>query len=86
MGIPADEGEWSPRLRMYFKAIQQYHARPKDTHLGELMVTNLSSFPSALTVIPVPGAAESAPEARLRGRTSFVCRGGSDVSTWTGQP
>ncbi|KAL2260803.1 hypothetical protein VTK26DRAFT_5101 [Humicola hyalothermophila] len=52
--IPADEGDWSPRLRVYFKAIHQYHARPKDTEIGELMVTNLSSFPSALTVIPVP--------------------------------
>lgn len=55
LGVPADEGEWSPRLRIYFKAISQFHARPKDTPLGMLMVTNLSSFPSALTVIPVPG-------------------------------
>ena len=54
LGIPADEKEWSPRLKIYFKAIQQYHARPKETPLGELMVTNLSSFPSALTVISVP--------------------------------
>ncbi|KAI1081980.1 hypothetical protein F5B20DRAFT_533971 [Whalleya microplaca] len=54
LGVPADENDWSPKLRIYFKAIQQYHARPKDTSLGELMVTNLSSFPSALTVIPVP--------------------------------
>ncbi|KAI1267694.1 hypothetical protein F5Y18DRAFT_378463 [Xylariaceae sp. FL1019] len=55
LSVPADEKAWSPRLRVYFKAIQQYHARPKETELGELMVTNLSSFPSALTVIPVPG-------------------------------
>jgi hypothetical protein len=54
LGVPADEKEWSPRLRVYFKAIQQYHARPKETELGELMVTNLSSFPSALTVIAIP--------------------------------
>ncbi|KAI0126474.1 hypothetical protein BJ170DRAFT_407232 [Xylariales sp. AK1849] len=54
LSVPEDESEWSPRLRVYFKAIQQYHARPKETTLGELMVTNLSSFPSALTVIPVP--------------------------------
>lgn len=54
MAIPADERDWSPRLRIYFKAIHDYHARPKETPLGELMVTNLSSFPSALTVIPVP--------------------------------
>lgn len=54
LAVPADEKDWSPRLKVYFKAIQQYHARPKDTELGELMVTNLSSFPSALTVISVP--------------------------------
>lgn len=54
LGVPADEESWSPRLRVYFKAIAQFHARPKETPLGMLMVTNLSSFPSALTVIPVP--------------------------------
>jgi hypothetical protein len=54
LSVPADEKEWSPRLRVYFKAIHQYHARPKETPLGELMITNLSSFPSALTVISVP--------------------------------
>ncbi|KAL2155196.1 hypothetical protein VTH82DRAFT_3872 [Thermothelomyces myriococcoides] len=52
--VPADEEEWSKRLKAYYKAIHQYHARPKETEVGELMVTNLSSFPSALTVIPVP--------------------------------
>ncbi|KAK4241811.1 hypothetical protein C8A03DRAFT_29977 [Achaetomium macrosporum] len=52
--VPADNKDWSPMLRAYFKAIHQYHARPKETEVGELMVTNLSSFPSALTVIPVP--------------------------------
>ncbi|KAK3329071.1 hypothetical protein B0H66DRAFT_540180 [Apodospora peruviana] len=52
--VPEEEKEWSRRLGVYFKAIQQYHARPKETEIGELMVTNLSSFPSALTVIAVP--------------------------------
>lgn len=52
--IPSEEKDWSSRLRLYFNAIQQYHARPKETDIGELMVTNLSSFPSALTVIAVP--------------------------------
>ncbi|CAP59846.1 uncharacterized protein PODANS_1_1740 [Podospora anserina S mat+] len=52
--IPGEEKDWSPRLRLYFSAIQHYHARPKETDIGELMVTNLSSFPSALTVIAVP--------------------------------
>ena len=55
LSVPADENAWSSRLRVFFKAIQQYHARPKETKFGELMVTNLSSFPSAFTVIPVPG-------------------------------
>lgn len=55
LSVPADEKAWSSRLRIYFKAIHQYHARPRKTDLGELMVTNLSSFPSALTVISVPG-------------------------------
>lgn len=55
LSVPADEKAWSSRLRVYFKAIHQYHARPRNTDLGELMVTNLSSFPSALTVISVPG-------------------------------
>ncbi len=54
LAVPAEEKDWSPRLRVYFKAIQQYHARPRETELGELMVTNLSSFPSALTVIATP--------------------------------
>lgn len=54
LSVPAEEELWSSRLRVYFKAISQFHARPKETPLGMLMVTNLSSFPSALTVIPVP--------------------------------
>ncbi|KAK3488636.1 hypothetical protein B0T13DRAFT_406293 [Neurospora crassa] len=52
--VTKEDKGWSQRLEAYFKAIQQHHARPKETELGELMVTNLSSFPSALTVIPVP--------------------------------
>lgn len=54
LSVPTNEEEWSPRLRVYFKAIAKYHARKKDTPLGALMVTNLSGFPSALTVILVP--------------------------------
>ncbi|KAH8883662.1 hypothetical protein GQ53DRAFT_427388 [Thozetella sp. PMI_491] len=53
LSVPADEKDWSPRLRVYFRAVQQY-ARPKETEMGDLMVTNLSSFPSAYTVIPIP--------------------------------
>ncbi|KAK7402799.1 hypothetical protein QQX98_011455 [Neonectria punicea] len=54
LSVPADENLWPLKLRVYFKAIQKFHARPKQTSMGELMVTNLSSFPSALTVILVP--------------------------------
>ncbi|KAI4088275.1 MAG: hypothetical protein LQ344_006189 [Seirophora lacunosa] len=54
LSVPTNEDEWSPRLRVYFKAIARYHAREKETPLGTLMVTNLSGFPSALTVILVP--------------------------------
>lgn len=54
LSVPTDERAWSPRLRMYFDAVKQYHARKKETPLGTVMVTDLSAFPSALTVIPVP--------------------------------
>jgi hypothetical protein len=54
ISVPADESKWSPPLRMYFKALDQYHARRKETSFGTLMITNLSAFPSSLTVIPVP--------------------------------
>lgn len=55
LSVPIDESTWSPRLRVYFKALNQYHARRRETPLGVLMVTNLSGFPSSLTVISVPG-------------------------------
>lgn len=54
LSVPTDEDEWSPRLRVWFKALAKYHARKKETPFGTLMITNLSGFPSALTVIPVP--------------------------------
>ena len=54
LSVPTNEELWSPRLRVYFQAITKYHARRKETPLGTLMVTNLSVFPSALTVIAVP--------------------------------
>lgn len=54
LSVPTDESTWSPRLRVYFRALNQYHARRRDTPLGVLMVTNLSGFPSSLTVVPVP--------------------------------
>ena len=54
LSVPTDENAWSPRLRVYLSAIKKYHARAKETQLGTLMVTNLSNFPSSLTVIHVP--------------------------------
>jgi len=54
LSVPTNEDAWSPRLRVYLKAITKYHARKKETSLGTLMVTNLNGFPSALTVIAVP--------------------------------
>ncbi|KAK4950920.1 hypothetical protein LTR10_010913 [Elasticomyces elasticus] len=55
LSVPRDESTWSPRLKIYFRALNQYHARRRETDLGVLMVTSLPSFPSSLTVIPVPG-------------------------------
>lgn len=54
LSVPTDESGWSQRLRVYFKALNQYHARRRETSLGILMITNLSGFPSSLNVIPVP--------------------------------
>ncbi|KAF2813119.1 uncharacterized protein BDZ99DRAFT_411590 [Mytilinidion resinicola] len=54
LSIPTDESTWSPQLRVYFKALNQYHARRRETKQGTLMITNMSSFPSSLTVISVP--------------------------------
>jgi hypothetical protein len=55
ISVPADEAEWSPQMRLFFKSLTQYHARRKETAYGTLMITNLSGFPSSLTVIPIPG-------------------------------
>ncbi|CAO2657848.1 Nn.00g071080.m01.CDS01 [Neocucurbitaria sp. VM-36] len=55
ISVPADEEKWSPQMRLYFKSLTEYHARRKETQYGILMVTNLSGFPSSLTVIPIPG-------------------------------
>jgi hypothetical protein len=54
LGVPTNEESWSPRLKVYFKALNQYHARRRETPLGILMITNLSGFPSSLTVVLVP--------------------------------
>ncbi|KAF1914097.1 hypothetical protein BDU57DRAFT_518875 [Ampelomyces quisqualis] len=55
ISVPADCAEWSPQMRLYFGSLVEYHARQRDTPYGSLMITNLSAFPSSLTVIPIPG-------------------------------
>ncbi|KAI5798702.1 hypothetical protein FPQ18DRAFT_420669 [Pyronema domesticum] len=52
--IPKNPALWSKRLSVYLKEVTRL-ARPKTTDQGTLMITNLSSFPSTLTVIPIPG-------------------------------
>ena len=54
LSVPVDESTWSPRLRVYLRALSQLHARKKETPIGTIMVTNLSGLPSTLTVIAVP--------------------------------
>jgi hypothetical protein len=54
ISVPTEEGRWPPRLKLYLEALSGHYARRKDTALGTIMVTNLNSFPSALTVIPIP--------------------------------
>ncbi|KAL1992630.1 hypothetical protein VTN49DRAFT_4662 [Thermomyces lanuginosus] len=54
LAVPMDRNLWSPRVKLYFTAVQQCLASPRETPLGTLMVTNLSALHSALTVISVP--------------------------------
>ena len=54
LSIPSDSATWSPRLKLYFDAMSQYHAKPRETPIGDIMITNLAGFPSALTVVSVP--------------------------------
>jgi len=54
LSVPGNEEKWSPELKMYFKALTKLHARRRDTPAGSLMVTNLSGFPSSLTLVHVP--------------------------------
>jgi hypothetical protein len=54
LSVPIDESAWSQRLKLYFDTLQRYHARRKETGFGIILVANLGTFPSSLTVIPVP--------------------------------
>ena len=55
LSVPADETQWSKPMQLYFKSLDEYHARRRETPYGTLMITNLNGFPSSLTVIPIPG-------------------------------
>ncbi|KAF3002657.1 hypothetical protein E8E13_009482 [Curvularia kusanoi] len=55
ISVPADESQWSKPMQLYFKSLNEYHAKRRETPYGTLMITNLNGFPSSLTVIPVPG-------------------------------
>lgn len=55
ISVPADESQWSEPMQLYFKSLNEYHARRRETPYGTLMITNLNGFPSSLTVIPIPG-------------------------------
>lgn len=52
--ISRDKKHWSLGLQAYFDAMDQGHTKTRSTEFGSIFVTNLSSFPSTLTVIPVP--------------------------------
>lgn len=52
--IPMDTKLWTSRVDNYFNELVKLHLRPKETSLGLLYVTNLSSFPSNLNLVPVP--------------------------------
>ncbi|KAE8319082.1 hypothetical protein BDV41DRAFT_520947 [Aspergillus transmontanensis] len=54
LSVPTNESTWSPRLKLYFDAVAECEARRKETPFGTLFITDLNTFPSALTVIPVP--------------------------------
>ena len=64
--VPKHVELWPKKLAVYFEAARMFNARPKETELGTIMVTNLSSFPSALTVVHVPGG-----DVKLH-RTDFI--------------
>lgn len=55
ISVPADESQWSKPMQLYFKSLNEYLARRRETPYGTLMITNLNGFPSSLTVIPIPG-------------------------------
>lgn len=54
LAVPNDETLWSAKLQTYLRALNQFHARRKDTPDGVIMITSLTGFPSTLSVLPIP--------------------------------
>jgi archaellum component FlaC len=52
--LPKDQSKWSAKVSHFFREIQDYGGRLKETEQGYLFITNLSSVPSHLNLIPVP--------------------------------
>lgn len=55
LALPRNPALWTPRTKAYFDELLKGYARAKETELGVLFVTSLSSFPSFLTLVSVPG-------------------------------
>ncbi|KAG5366701.1 Protein STB2 [Yarrowia sp. B02] len=55
LSLPRNPSLWTPRTKAYFDELLKGYARAKETELGVLFVTSLSSFPSFLTLVSVPG-------------------------------
>lgn len=54
VSLPKDSGLWSQKTQRYFDELVKSHLRPKETDLGLVYVTNLSSFPSNLNLVRIP--------------------------------
>jgi len=53
MNLPLDTSKWSSKITHFFQEIAQSGAKPKKTDDGFLFITNLSSFPSNLNLLPI---------------------------------
>lgn len=55
ISLPKDAKLWNQFTQSYFDELFKTHARPRTTELGCVYVSNLSSFPSNLNLVPVVG-------------------------------
>lgn len=55
ISLPKDAKLWNAFTQSYFDELFKTHARPRTTELGCVYVSNLSSFPSNLNLVPVIG-------------------------------